>query len=135
MVVGKTVSIAMPGAVVITGTATAVEPDALVVKVKNTTDAKAWPKGVNRVPRATLHALEMRTKGSKYRVIGTVVGTAAGLVLGAIAAIKIDGVFRANHNGGKAGAAFVGITGVGAASGYLLGNAADRRSTTIEIVP
>jgi hypothetical protein len=51
------------------------------------------------------------------------------------AAIGIDGLFGQNHNGGKAAAAFIGITGAFTAGGYFLGNAADRKTTTIEIVP
>jgi hypothetical protein len=132
---GKTVSIAMPGAVVISGKVTAVETDVLEVHIKHTTNSRAWPKGFTRVPRANVRVLELRTKGAKYRIIGTVLGAAAGLVGGTVAAIETDGLFGENHNGGKAAAAFIGITGVATAGGYLLGNAADRKTTTIEVVP
>src|ERR1035437_6852894 len=66
--VGKTVSIAMPGGAVITGKATGVESDALVVDVKKTSDRTAYPKGVVRVPRSTLHRFEMQTKGKVGRI-------------------------------------------------------------------
>ncbi|HLK67187.1 MAG TPA: hypothetical protein VKU19_27320 [Bryobacteraceae bacterium] len=134
MVIGKTVSIAVAGGVVISGKATAVEPDALVVNVKSTTDGTLYAKGQTRVPRATLHTLELRTKGKKFRVIGTALGAGAGLVGGAVAAFEIGGILD-NHNGGKAAAAFVGITAGATLAGYLVGNVADKRSTTIEIVP
>ena len=39
-IVGKTVSVAMPDAAIISGTATAVEADALLVQVTRTTNAK-----------------------------------------------------------------------------------------------
>jgi hypothetical protein len=45
-VIGKTVSIAMPGGTVIRGKAIGAEPDALLVDVKSTTNAKAYPKGL-----------------------------------------------------------------------------------------
>jgi len=132
MVVGKTVSIPLAGAV-ITGKATAVEADALLIRVSKTTNPTDWPKGIGRVPRASLHTLELRTKGAKYRVIGTVLGLVAGVTGGALAAYGVNGL-SPNHAGRAAGI-FVGVAGGATAGGYLLGNAADRRSTTIEIVP
>src|ERR1039458_6833204 len=78
VVVGKTVSIAMPGGAVITGKATGVESDALVVDVKKSSDRAAYPKGVLRVPRAMLHRLEMQAKGKVGRIVGTTVGGVVG---------------------------------------------------------
>ena len=108
--VGKTAAIAMPDATVITGKAGSVQADALEVQVTKSINPTAWAKGLTRVPRATLRTVEMRTKSVRYRTIGTVVGFAAGFAGGLAAA-------------------------VGTAGGYAVGNAADRRSTTIEIVP
>jgi hypothetical protein len=131
-VVGRTVSVAMPDAAVIYGTVTAVEADALVVRIAKTTNAKTYPKGsACRVPRATLRVMEMRTKTSRYRIIGTTAGAVAGLTAGAVAALAISWG-GSNKKGEAAGA---GIAAVFVASGYLIGNAADRRSTTIEIIP
>src|ERR1017187_4757918 len=90
VVVGKTVSIAMPGGAVITGKATGVESDALVVEVKKSSDHSAYPKGVVRVPRATLHRLEMQTKGKVGRVVGTTVGGVVGFAGGLGAAFVIE---------------------------------------------
>ena len=132
IVVGKTVAVAMPKGPVITGIATRVEPDALVVNVKKTTDSKAFPKGELRVPRATLRVFQMRTKGKICRVLLTVVGAGAGVVGGAFATFGIDG-FGSTSGGGVA--AFVGIAAAGTAAGYLGGDAADQRWTTIEILP
>lgn len=135
IVVGRTVSIAMPGGAVISGKATGVEPDALVVQVAKTADPRVYPKGPLRVPRATLRTLEMQTKGHKFRVIGTALGGVAGFAGGLAAAIGIQGGILGNkHQGAAVGAAFA-ITAGGAVAGYLAGNAADRRSTTIEILP
>jgi hypothetical protein len=133
-VVGKTVSIAMPGGPVIKGKATGVESDALLVDVQSTTDAKAYPKGLARVPRATLRRFEMRTKGKAFRVLGTVLGSAAGLVAGVAAAWGIQGGVLGNKHGGPAAAAFCGIWAGGTIAGYFGGNAADKRWTPVEIV-
>ncbi len=59
---GKTVRIAMTGGTLITGKVAGVEPDALLVNVRSTSDAKTYPKGGTRVPQATLHRFEMLKK-------------------------------------------------------------------------
>lgn len=123
----------MPGGAVITGQATGVEPDALLVDVKSTTDPKAYPKGPVRVPRATLHRFEMRTKGKAFRILGTVLGSGAGMVAGAFAAFGIQGGILGNRNQGAAAAAFCGIWAGGTIAGYFAGNAADKRWTPVEI--
>lgn len=135
IVTGKTVAIVMPGGVVVTGQATAVEPDALLLRVRNTSDSKAYPKGPLRIPRAGLHTLELKTKGYKFRVIGTVLGGIAGFAGGAAAAYGLEGgLFHDNHPTGSV-AAFVGITAAGVTAGYFAGNAGDRHSVMIEILP
>lgn len=135
MVVGETVSIVMPGGVAIKGKATGVEPDALVVKVTKTADPRAYPRGPLRVPRATLRTLELQTKGQKFRVIGTAVGALGGIGGGLAAAVNIQGGILGNRNQGAAVGAFAAITAGATVAGYLAGNAADKRSTTIEILP
>jgi len=135
MVVGKTVVVAMPAGSVITGEATGVESDALVVNVKKTTDRTAFPKGELRVPRATLRVFQVRTKGKICRVLLTVAGAVVGMYGGASVAIGIGsgGAFGKTSTG--AVAAFIGIGIAGTVAGYAAGDAADRRWTAIEIVP
>ncbi len=77
MIVGETVKIALPGGAVITGMAVGIESDALVCNVKTTTNRKASPKGVLRVPRATLHKLEIRTSSRTAWAVGMAAGTIA----------------------------------------------------------
>jgi hypothetical protein len=127
-IVGQTVSIAMPGGALVTGVTTAVESDALVMTVTKTTDPDAYPKGPLRAPRATLHRFDMLKKGCAYRTVLTPVGFFAGLIVGI-------GVGY-NVKGDKAqAAAFLGAWTAGIAGGYLLGNAADRHWTTVEVLP
>jgi len=135
VVVGNTVSIAMPGGAVIAGKATGVESDALVVDVQKTSDRTAYPKGAVRVPRATLHRFEMQTKGKVGRIVGTPVGFAVGFTAGVGAAIGIGGGFLRNDNQGAATAALIGIAAAGTVGGYFLGNSIDKHWTAIEILP
>jgi hypothetical protein len=135
VVVGHTVSIAMPGSAVITGKATGVESDALVVDVQKTSDRTAYPKGVVRVPRATLHRFEMQTKGKVGRIVGTPVGFVVGGGAGLGAWVGIQGGLWGNNNPTGAAAAWIGIAAAGTVGGYLLGNSVDKHWTAIEILP
>jgi hypothetical protein len=131
MVTGHTVRISLPGGIV-TGKAGTVEADALVVDVQKTSDRNAYPKGTLRVPREKLHRLEMQTKRVRYRVIGTSVGAYSGIAAGAIAATALE-----SHGAHTAAAiaTFIGVGTAGTVLGYLAGNQADQRWTTIEILP
>ena len=133
--VGRTVSIAMPGGTVIAGKAIGTESDALVVDVKKTSDRAAYPKGVVRVPRATLHRFEMETKGKVGRTVGTPLGFFVGGGAGLGAWIGIQGGILNNNNPSGAAAALVGLTAAGTVAGYLIGNSVDKRWTPVEILP
>ena len=140
MVEGTTVRIALPGGV-ITGKATSVEADALVVDVQKTSDPNAYPKGTLRAPRQNLHRLEMQTKGKAGRTALTSVGALLGVGGGSAALAHYDhclpffGPCGQKNSLGAGVAAFVGITAAGVAGGYFAGNALDKRWTAIEIVP
>jgi hypothetical protein len=135
VVTGNTVSIAMPGGAVIIGKATSVESDALVVDVRKTSDRAAYPKGVVRVPRATLHRFEIETKGKVGRAVGTPVGFVVGFGAGLGAAIVIDGGILNDNNPTGAAVAWIGLAAAGTVAGYLLGNSVDKHWTAIEILP
>lgn len=130
LVAGRNVSIAMPGGAIVTGKATAVESDALLMTVAKTTDRVSYPKGPLRVPRATVRRLDMEGHGWKGRAILTPIGFFVGMVAGFGAAFNTD----SKSHGAQTAAFFgtwVGVT----AAGYLGGYAADRSWTPIEIVP
>jgi hypothetical protein len=133
----KSVSVVMRGGAVVTGKVTAVEPDALVLRVSKTTDKAAYPKGPLRLQRATLRTLQWNNKGHKFRAIGTPLGTVAGLVAGALIGIGINGGIwdTSGVSDSTLVAAVFGTGAAGGVGGYFLGNAADRRVITIEIVP
>ena len=137
MVKGQTVRIFLLGGF-ISGKASAVEADALVVDVKKTSDVKTYPKGMLRVPREKLHRLEMQTKGKMGRVLLTTFGTIVGGTAGIFAEWAIDGCgIMADCHGYSNGGGVVafGITAVGVAGGYFAGKALDQHWTTIEILP
>ncbi len=132
IVAGKTVMVAMPEGPLITGKVTGVEPDGLVVKVTKTTDQKICPKGELRVPRATLHVFQMRTDGKVFHVLLTLVGAGAGFTAGGLAAMAID---WHGNNDAAVWAAVIGGGTAGTVAGFMAGRAADRRWTTVEILP
>ncbi len=134
-VTGKTVRMAMPGGEVITGKATAVEADALVVNARKTSDENAYPKGQVRVPRTTLHRLDMQGKAKAGRIVGTVLGLGVGLAAGAGVVVGIEGSILGAKHGTADGVALVGLTAAGAVGGYFAGNALDKHWTVVEIEP
>ena len=123
VVTGQTVSIAMPGGAVITGKATSVEADALVVDVRKTSD------------RATLHRFEIETKGKVGRSVATPMGFVVGVGAGLGAAIAIQGGVLNNNNPTGAAAAWIGIAAAGTVAGYFVGNSVDKHWTPVEILP
>jgi hypothetical protein len=126
---------------VVTGKAASVESDALVVDVNKTSDRKAYPKGMLRVPREKLHRLEMQTKGKAGRIVLTSLGTLVGVGGGAAALAHYDhclpfwGPCGQKNSLGAGVAAFAGIAAAGVAGGYFAGNALDKRWTAVEIAP
>jgi hypothetical protein len=134
-IAGKHVRIVMPDSAVVSGRVIAVEPEALVVDVRESASPAVYPKGQLRVPRATLRTFEMHKKGVRYRIIGTVLGAAGGLVGGAVAGFSTGGGVLSNQHDARAAAVFLSIAAGGTAAGYLLGNAADRRTVTVVVEP
>ena len=118
----KNIRIVMPDGTRIEGKAVALETDALAVQVTKTTNVNDYPKGRLLVPRATLQAFDIRNPTYHWRVIGTALGTLAGVVaLVGVAIIAGGSDFPA-----AAGAAGAAIP----VAGYFLGQRADQRVTT-----
>jgi hypothetical protein len=132
--VGKNISIALYDGGAVAGKVREVQADALVIQVSKSTDPVAYPKGPMRVPRAKLHVLDLHGKGIKYRVIGTALGFVAGAAGGMGLALGVQGGLFSDEHGAAAGTALVGMMAGLTTAGYAVGNAADRRTTTIRIV-
>jgi hypothetical protein len=132
--VGKRVSIALYDGGAVAGRVRGVQPDALLLDVSRSTSPAAYPKGTMRVPRATLHVLDVQGKSFKYRVIGAALGFVAGAAGGMCVAAGVQGGLFNDQYSVAAGAAGIGVLAAVTAAGYAVGNAADRRTTTIQIV-
>jgi hypothetical protein len=135
IVTGKNVSVVMPGGTLISGKVLSVDAAAMTMNITRTSDPGSYPKGDVRVPRANLRTLVVHTKGRKFRVLGTVLGAVAGLTGGLGAKIGIQGGPLGDERPVAAGVALAGIAVGVTAAGYLVGNQADRRSTTYKILP
>jgi len=118
----KNIRIVMPDGTRIEGKAVALETDALAVQVTKTTNGNDYPKGRLLVPRATLRAFDIPNPTYHWRVLGTVLGTLAGVV--AVVGISIV----KGGNDIPVGAWVVG--GAVPVGGYFLGQRADQRVTT-----
>ena len=132
--VGKHVSIALYDGGAVAGTVREVQADALLIQVSKSTNPAAYPKGPMRVPRNKLHVLDLHGKGHKYRTIGMALGFVAGAAGGLGVAIKAQGGLFGDEHQTAAPAGMVAVMAGVTAAGYALGNAADRRTTTIQIV-
>lgn len=127
---GRRVQLVLPEGTVIKGEAVTVREEALVVDVKGTSNAKAYPKGSATIPRASVTLIQVeRQRGSWGRKLGTVVGVLSGIVLGGyVATVTAD-------SAGAGIATFLGIASAGTVGGYYAGKQVDRKVTVIKIVP
>lgn len=130
IVINKTVSIAMPDGKVVIGKVLAVTPETLVVDVNRTSDARAYPLGSTRVPRTNLRRLELQTKRSVFRPVGTLLGVVVGMAVGAY-------VGAAHHNGLSDAGPIIALTcgggAAGAGLGYAVGDTLAKHWTPVEI--
>src|SRR5713226_8333385 len=106
------VSLVLPNGTLIEGDAVAVRRDALVINVRHTTDAKAYPKGPNEIPRSSISFLRVtEIRGTAGRLLGGMAGAFLGWDL-AISAIN-----KGKLEGHASVAALLGITALSTAAG------------------
>ena len=130
MIKGQQVQLVLPEGTAIQGEAIAVREEALVMDVKSTSSAKAYPKGSATIPRASITLIQVeRRRGSWGRKLGTVVGVLSGVMVGSYVTVKTA------HSDGPAIATFLGIASAGTVGGYYVGKELDRQVTLIKIVP
>ena len=116
----------------IEGKAIAVEPEQLVIDVRKTSDPRTHAKGRQSIPRDQAKTLVVNRPTVRWRIVGVSVGAAAGVPVGVVAAFEKEGILSKGNDGSGIFAAVV--AGFGAA-GLLIGWAADRRKTTVTVVP
>jgi hypothetical protein len=124
------VALTLPDGTKIEGRQMRVEPEQLMLDVRKTSNPSAHPLGRQSIPRSQVLTVVVNRPTIRWRVIGTSVGGIAGIPAGALMAIEKDGIFGGKGNGIVAGM----IAGM-AAAGFLIGWGADRRKTTVTIIP
>ena len=130
VITGQAVEFTTKEGVSLRGDVVSVRPEELVLDVKRTSNAQSTPKGGATIARSSLDSLRIvREKGRWGRRMGTTLGLVTGLTLGAYTAANV------NDSAGPGIATFLAITGGTTVVGHFLGRAADRRATTIRIVP
>src|SRR5262245_26010798 len=114
----------------IRGDVAAVRDDSLVLDVRKTSDAKAFPKGNASVPRTEVTLIKvMRARGNWGRNLGTTVGVLSGVVIGGYTA------GTTTDSAGTGIPLFLAIASGISVLGYFFGKTLDRNVTTIRIVP
>jgi hypothetical protein len=101
----------------------------MVLDVKKTSDAKAYPKGNASVPRGSVQLVKLKRSGAWGKTLGTTLGVLSGVVVGGYVAGSTQ------DNAGPGIAVFLVIAGAMSVGGYLLGTRANQRATTIRVVP
>jgi len=134
LVVGRHVSISLPGGVRVEGEALSVRDDSLVLDVAKTSGASpyhtGYPMGQSPIPRASItevRVTERRSSGG--RIIGTAIGALTGVVAGAEIAA------RGNWSEGSVVPKFTVTAAALTVTGFLIGRSADRHTRLLRIAP
>jgi hypothetical protein len=128
---GKTVALLLPDGVRIEGLVQAVEPDALIMNVRKSSDRGLHPKGRTSVPFGSAGTIEMRGRRTKWQIIGPAIGAVPGIV-----ACSWANTYANNESGSMNGALTaicVAPLGAGVGLGYMAGRAADKQVTYIKV--
>ena len=130
MIMGQSIELELKLGSRVKGEAVVVRGDSLVMNVRKVSGAKTYPIGSAEIPRSDISLIRVeRTRGVWGRKLGTRIGTLAGLAVGA---------YVAGTTARSAGAAiplFVVIASAATLGGYYAGRGADKRVTTIRIMP
>jgi hypothetical protein len=134
----QTVALVLPDGTMVEGRVVAVEPDALVLDIKKSSEPRSHPAGQTSLPRSSISVLQLKQVKGNRRWLGAVIGAGAGGVAGWLLA---EGVFHVSGEGlnpSKAPVVAGSVAGlvVGAAAiGYFAGRKSDQRVTFIKIIP
>jgi hypothetical protein len=129
MIYRHTIELTLPGAVTVKGDVAAIREDALVLNIKRTSDAKAFPKGDAVIPRSSVTLLKVESHGkSNWHTPGTVLGVLSGVVLGGYIAGKTA------SSPGSGIAIFLSSASAISLAGILGGRAIEKTTTTIRVI-
>ncbi len=126
---GHAVELTLSGGTRVTGDVAAIRDEAMVLDVKKTTDAKAYPRGNAAIPRSSIQLVKLKRSGAWGKTLGTTLGVLSGVVVGGYVAGTTQ------NDVGPGVAVFLVIASAMSVGGYFLGRSADQRSTTIRVVP
>ena len=128
--IGHDVKLILPANTVVHGEIQAIRDDTLIMTVTRTSDAKAFPKGQNSIPKASVSVVEVK----KYRGAA---GRTAGTTLGILGGLSLTGTIigHSDLSTGPSLALIIIGTTAAAIGGYHAGKAADGRVTRIRITP
>jgi hypothetical protein len=126
---GHSAELTLTGGTSVTGDVAAIRDDAMVLDVKKTSDARAYPKGNASIPRGSIQLVKLKRSGSWGKTLGITLGVLSGVAVGGYVAGSTQ------NSAGPGVAVFLVIAGAMSVGGYLLGRRADQRATTIRIVP
>jgi hypothetical protein len=132
LIVNKRIALVLPDGARVEGQASEVRPDALAMTTAKTSDARAHPKGVASIPRASVTTLQLIEMGSTGRIVGTIVGVGAGL--GAAVGIALAGGIFSSDVGAKT-AGMIGVIAGLPIAGFFIGRSIDRKVTLIKVKP
>ena len=126
---GHPVELTLTGGTRVSGDVAAIRDDVMVLDVKKTSDAKAYPKGNASIPRGSIQLVELKRSGAWGKTLGTTLGVLSGVAVGGYVAGTTQ------NDAGPGLAVFLVIAGAMSIGGYLLGRRADQRATRIRVVP
>ena len=132
IVTARNIRLVMPDGASLEGKVLAVKPDALVVKLRKTSNPTVYPKGRFELLRTQLRTIEILNRTKRWRIVGVSLGTTAGFFGGLAAGWATGDVWKpaAGFYG-----PWIGIWGAGTVAGYWIGNVADRHNTTVLVEP
>jgi hypothetical protein len=76
------VELTLTGGTRVTGDVAAIRDDAMVLDVKKSSDAKAYPKGNASIPRGSIQLVKLKRSGAWGKTLGTTLGVLSGIVVG-----------------------------------------------------
>jgi hypothetical protein len=79
---GHRVELTLTGGTRVTGDVAAIRDDAMVLDVKKSSDARAYPKGNASIPRGSIQLVKLKRSGAWGRTLGTTLGVLSGLTVG-----------------------------------------------------
>jgi hypothetical protein len=128
LILGKTITIALPEGAVVQGETISVTSSALTLDVKKTSDPARHPAGRTALPRPSISEFRMTAAhGNGGRVLGTVLGALVGVVAGS----EIAG--HALHGEGPIVGTLTGVAVAATVGGYELGKSMDQRVRLIRV--